>query len=637
MSNLIKILPDHIANQIAAGEVVQRPASVVKELLENAIDAGAKNIKLIIKDAGKTLIQVIDDGKGMNETDARMCFERHATSKIDITEDIFQIKTMGFRGEALASIAAVARVELKTKQAEQELGTSIIIESSHVAVQEPCQTTTGTSISVKNLFYNIPVRRNFLKADNIELRHVIDEFQQIALAHPELFFSLHHNAEKLFHLPASNLRQRVVAVFGQKYNEILIPIKEETDIIKVYGFVGKPEFVKKNRGEQFFFVNNRFIKNSYLNHAIMQAYADIIPEKTYPLYIIFFELDPSKIDINVHPTKQEIKFEDEKLVYNFLKVSVRHSLAQFSLYPAFEFDQEPSISIHLDNSLSVEYTQDSEIIESKISSTNEAGFFESKIGREKSNFNEDYKGKSNHEVNNRDSSNLKNWEKLYDGFKKSNENNDSDSIENDFFNFESKLINAESDLKDNNTASLLIQLPNGFILYALKSGIMIIDPSAAHQRILFEKYINSFNKKIVLPQQQLFPKTINLSSRDSNLLLEILPELNLLGIEIGDFGNNSFVVNALPMEMSDHNIQKIIEDILEQYQLGIGLKLDVYQNLARALSIQHSMKIGKKLNAMEMQKIIDDLFACEIPYSSPVGKKTIIKFDLQEIYQKFDS
>lgn len=637
MSNLIKILPDHIANQIAAGEVVQRPASVVKELLENAIDAGAKNIKLIIKDAGKTLIQVIDDGKGMNETDARMCFERHATSKIDITEDIFQIKTMGFRGEALASIAAVARVELKTKQAEQELGTSIIIESSHVSVQEPCQTTTGTSISVKNLFYNIPVRRNFLKADNIELRHVIDEFQQIALAHPELFFSLHHNAEKLFHLPASNLRQRVVAVFGQKYNEILIPIKEETDIIKVYGFVGKPEFVKKNRGEQFFFVNNRFIKNSYLNHAIMQAYADIIPEKTYPLYIIFFELDPSKIDINVHPTKQEIKFEDEKLVYNFLKVSVRHSLAQFSLYPAFEFDQEPSISIHLDNSLSVEYTQDSEIIESKISSSNDAGFFESKIGREKSNFNEDYKGKSNYEVNNRDSSNLKNWEKLYDGFKKSNENNDSDSIENDFFNFESKLSNAESDLKDNHTSSLLIQLPNGFILYALKSGIMIIDPSAAHQRILFEKYINSFNKKIILPQQQLFPKTINLSSRDSNLLLEILPELNLLGIEIGDFGNNSFVVNSLPMEMSDHNIQKVIEDILEQYQLGIGLKLDVYQNLARALSIQHSMKIGKKLNALEMQKIIDDLFACEIPYSSPVGKKTIIKFDLQEIYQKFDS
>jgi DNA mismatch repair protein MutL len=637
MSNLIKILPDHIANQIAAGEVVQRPASVVKELLENAIDAGAKSIKLIIKDAGKTLIQVIDDGKGMNETDARMCFERHATSKIDVTEDIFQIKTMGFRGEALASIAAVARVELKTKQANQELGTSIIIESSHVSVQEPCQTTIGTSISVKNLFYNIPVRRNFLKADNVELRHIIDEFQQIALAHPELFFSLHHNAEKLFHLPASNLRQRVVAVFGQKYNEILIPIKEDTDIIKVYGFVGKPEFVKKNRGEQFFFVNNRFIKNSYLNHAIMQAYTDIIPEKTYPLYIIFFELDPSKIDINVHPTKQEIKFEDEKLVYNFLKVSVRHALAQFSLYPAFEFDQEPSLSVHLDNSISIEYTQDSEIIESKISGSNDTAFFESKIGSVKSGSNTDFGGKIYREVDQRDSSNLKNWEKLYNGFKRTDDNDIVDSSENNFFEFESKLSNIDSVSEDNYTGSSLIQLPNGFILYAQKSGIMIIDPSAAHQRILYEKYLNSFNKKTLLPQQQLFPKTINLSSRDANLLLEILPELNLLGIEIGDFGNNTFVVNALPMEMSDENIQKIIEDLLEQYQLGIALKLDIYQNLARALSVQHSLKVGKKLSILEMQKIIDDLFATEVPYSSPVGKKTIVKFDLQEIYQKFES
>ncbi|MFT6320836.1 MAG: DNA mismatch repair protein MutL, partial [Granulosicoccus sp.] len=346
MADVIQLLPDSIANQIAAGEVIQRPASVVKELMENSIDAGSTQIKLIIKDAGKTLIQVIDNGCGMSETDARMSFERHATSKIREAKDLFAIKTMGFRGEAMASIAAIAQVEMKTRKHNEDVGVRLMMEGSEIKSQEPCQCNAGTSISIKNLFYNVPARRNFLKTTTVEMRHIIDEFQRVALANPDIFFSLHHNGTEVFHLPESNLRQRIVNIFGQHSNKKLVPVLEETEALSLEGFVGKPEFAKKTRGEQFFFVNRRFIKSGYLNHALMGAYEDVLAKDTYPLYVIFIEIDPARIDINVHPTKQEIKFDDERLVYNYLKVSVRHALGQYSITPTLDFDQEQILNNH---------------------------------------------------------------------------------------------------------------------------------------------------------------------------------------------------------------------------------------------------------------------------------------------------
>ena len=342
MADVIQLLPDSIANQIAAGEVIQRPASVVKELMENAIDAGSTSVKLVVKDAGKTLIQVIDNGSGMSETDARMCFERHATSKIRKANDLFSLVTKGFRGEAMASIAAIAQVEMRTRLEGQDLGTKIIIEGSEVKKQEACQSPQGSTISVKNLFYNVPARRKFLKSNPVEMRYIMDEFQRLAIAHSDIFFSLHHNNVELFHLPPGSLRQRVVGVLGTNTNKKLVPLKEDTEILNLSGFVGKPEFAKKTRGEQLFFVNNRFIKSSYLNHAVMTAYEELLPKDTFPLYVIFIEIDPTRIDINVHPTKQEIKFDDERLVYNYLKVAVRHSLGQYSIMPTLDFEQLPA-------------------------------------------------------------------------------------------------------------------------------------------------------------------------------------------------------------------------------------------------------------------------------------------------------
>ena len=342
MADVIQLLPESVANQIAAGEVVQRPASVVKELLENAVDAGAARIKLIVRDAGKTLIQVMDDGCGMSEMDARMSFERHATSKIRDAKDLFRINTMGFRGEALASIAAVAQVELRTRQAMDELGTRIVIEDSTVKIQEPCQCPAGTSLSVKNLFYNVPARRNFLKADPVEMRHIMDEFQRLAMAHPDLFFSLQHNDQELYHLPPGNLRQRVVKIFGEVVNKKLVPVQQETEILRISGFVGKPDYFKKARGEQMFFVNKRYIKSPYLHQAVVSAFEDLLPSDAFPLYVLFLEIDPARIDINVHPTKQEIKFDDEKLIFNYLKVTVKHALGSHNVTPSLDFEQEPA-------------------------------------------------------------------------------------------------------------------------------------------------------------------------------------------------------------------------------------------------------------------------------------------------------
>ncbi len=656
MADFIHLLPDLIANQIAAGEVVQRPSSVVKELLENAIDAGSTSIRLIIKGAGKTLIQVVDNGVGMSETDARMCFERHATSKIRHTEDLFSITTKGFRGEAMASIAAVAQVEMRTKRHEEELGVEIHLAGSKITEQAPCQAAGGTSISVKNLFYNVPARRKFLKSDTVELRHIVDEFQHVALAHPDIFFSFHHNGSKLYHLPPANLRQRIVGVLGSKINKNLIPIEEETDVLYITGYIGKPEAAKKTRGDQFFFVNNRFIKSAYLNHAILTAYEELLPEKNYPLYVIFFEMDPSKIDVNVHPTKQEIKFEDERLVYNYLRVTARHALAQNSITPSLDFEVESGISQHLDEAhfnpsvLNKPFGEESEgeTFGSKASSGNFSGKLSSS-NTDKSSYTPPQKTPL-------EESNLQNWEQLYasienEAFEKGKAleqeeeatlfSKPTNGNTNESQTFSSKASATTPTSKKSNisesptTTKHLYQLHARYIVSPIKSGFMLVDQHMAHQRILYERYLHQLDQKQANTQTLLFPQTVDLSVADAALLKNLLPQLQELGMDIREFGDNSFVVHGLPSELSQKNEQQIIIQLLEQFKQNVDLNIELYDNLARSLAQQAAMKTGKELSPLEMRQLINELFACHVPYVGPSGHKTFISMDLEELAKQF--
>lgn len=623
MADIIQLLPDAIANQIAAGEVIQRPASVVKELMENAIDAGSTSVKLIIKEAGKSLIQVIDNGCGMTETDARMSFERHATSKIREAEDLFAIRTMGFRGEALASIAAIAQVEMRTRRKADELGTRLTVEGSEVKVQEACQCSAGSNISVKNLFYNIPVRRNFLKTNTVEMRHILDEFQRIALANPDIFFSLHHNNSEILHLPPSKLRQRIIAIFGNQANKKLVPVREETDIVKLEGYVGKPEFAKKTRGEQLFFVNNRFIKSGYLNHAVLSAYEDLLPTDTYPLYIIFIDIDPEHIDINVHPTKQEIKFDDEKLVYNYLKVAVRHALGQYSIMPTLDFDQDPSFSSNPGASPRVAPSA------SPATSTSS--------GQGGGSFNMP-------KPSNLQDSNLKRWKDLYDGL---DDYTGSTAGGNQGGNegpvtIESQWTDDGNTLDDNNgsfskTQKEPYQIHASYIVSHIKSGFVLIDQQAAHERILYEKYLEALESQSATTQKQLFPRTVNLSPADATLLRDILPQINLLGFDIQEFGINTFVINGVPAESAGKQDEEVVlEMLLEQYKMNVDLKLDIRENLARSLAKSAAIKRGQNLSIPEMQSLIDQLFACTVPFKSPTGKNCVLTFELEELVKRFE-
>ncbi|MEM7102148.1 MAG: DNA mismatch repair endonuclease MutL [Bacteroidota bacterium] len=622
MSDIIQLLPDAIANQIAAGEVIQRPASVVKELMENAIDAGATRVQLVIREAGKALIQVVDNGCGMSETDARLCFERHATSKIRKADDLFAIKTMGFRGEALASIAAIAQVEMRTRRKEDELGTRIVIEASDVKKQEPCQCAPGTTISVKNLFYNVPARRNFLKSNSREMRHIIDEFQRIALANKKIFFSLHHNDSEMFHLDPSKLRQRIVGVFGNKYNKKLVPIGEETDVLKLSGYVGKPEFAKKTRGEQLFFVNGRFIKSPYLNHAVMSAYEDILKKDTFPLYVIFIEIDPSRIDINVHPTKQEIKFEDERLVYNYLKVTVRHALGQYSITPTLDFEQEVSITKNLNKGMS--------------GGSNKLVSSDMQVNKVTipSKFNED---------DERISSNNKNWQDLYEGIEAfDNELEATDQpeeVENAAVTIDSEWP-TDSKL-DDNKGSFSKQQPkpyqvhNRYIVSHIKSGFMLIDQQAAHERIKYERFLKALESGKIATQQQLFPKTIKVSVANAEIINSILPQINQLGFDLKDFGKDTFVIHGIPADVKSGKEEAVIESLVEQYRKNVDLNLDLRDNLARALAKSTSIKRGQELAEAEMRELIDQLFACEVPYKSPYGRACFITYDLDDLNKRF--
>ena len=587
MADIIQLLPDAIANQIAAGEVIQRPASVVKELLENSIDAGSDQIKLILKDAGKMLIQVIDNGKGMSETDARMSFERHATSKIRKADDLFVINTKGFRGEALASIAAIAQVELKTKQEEDELGVRIVIEGSTIKKQELCQHPKGTSIAVKNLFYNVPARRKFLKTNAVELKHILDEFQRLALAHHDIFFSLFHNDNEVYHLPKEKLRQRIVNIFGKNTNEKLVPVDEETDIIKIGGYVGKPEYHKKTRGEQLLFVNNRFIKSPYLNHAIMAAYEDLLPKGTYPFYAIFIEMNPDKIDVNVHPTKQEIKFEEERLVYNYVRVAVRHALGQYTMTPTLDFESSPAFS-------------------NPGKSTGDHSFFS--------------------KMNAQEEANLANWKKLFDSVEEIEEEGN--------INLESRLIEDDEET----IVKQPQQLHSSYILSQIKSGLLIIDQQAAHERILFEKHIKMLGEQKAITQKALFPVTIELSNADSIIFQSMLKSVNHLGFDVQEFGNDSFIIHGKPAHIDpDANEELLIKQLLDQYKMNLDLKLEATENIAQAFAVSASVKRGKLLNEAEMLDLINELFACEVPYKSPAGRKCFITIDLDELTKRFST
>ena len=595
MPDIIQLLPDHVANQIAAGEVVQRPASVVKELMENSIDADADNITLLIKDAGKTLIQVIDNGKGMSETDARLSFERHSTSKIQQAKDLFAIQTKGFRGEALASIAAIAHVEMKTKLPEETLGTHLKIEGSNVVSQELVACEPGTSIAVKNLFFNIPARRNFLKSAAVETRHIINEFQRIALAHPEINFSLYHNDNQIYRLDAQGLRKRIVAIFGKKIDESLVPINEATETLKITGYVGKPSVAKKKRGEQFFFVNKRFIKNAYLNHAVLNAFEELLNKGYHPSYFLYLEVPPETIDINIHPTKTEIKFEDEHTLYAILRASVKHSLGQYNVAPILDFDRDASMDIPYE-------------------------YKDRKAPKPGIKVNPDFNPFKHEKKESQSDSNQ--WESLYTGI-----NLENIEVETD----------AESDLFTTEKSSAkTYQVHGKYIVSSIKSGIVYIHQNLAHQRILYEEFLENITVREAASQQMLFPLEIRFSKADVLAIKEIQNDLESIGFMFGQFSEGSIVVKGIPITITESQIQPIVEQLLEDVQTELPensfSQVDI---MAKSLAKSLAIKTGEKLDHKEQEEIVNKLFECKQPDVSPFGKTTFVTVNIKDIDKEF--
>ena len=621
MTDIIQLLSDNIANQIAAGEVIQRPASAVKELLENAVDAGATEIRLIINDAGKSLIQVIDNGKGMSETDARMCFERHATSKIKNIDDLFRIRTMGFRGEALASIAAVAQVELKTRRQEDETGTYIEIENSMVVVQEPVAWNKGTSIAMKNLFFNVPARRNFLKTNASEMRHIVDEFIRVALAFPEILFSLNANNQQLFHLEKGSLKQRIVQILGNNYNAKLVTVQEQTDYMNIYGFVGKPETAKKTRGDQYFFVNNRFIRSPYLSHAVMSAYQQMISAESFPLYILFIDLDPSQVDINVHPTKQEIKFEDERIIYAFIQSAVKHALAQYSITPTLEFDLDPAI-------------QSLDAVTQPFTADKQARAATSDLYK---NFSQKNQA---HAIDPGNKSELKHWNETQE--------------ESRFVSLIDQLKSEErSAVEPVTNASLTSLLPNRielrvleqvmpyqvmqtYIVCATTRGFILVNQQTAHERVLYDRYTASGSGNAIASQRSLFPVTLQLSAQDNVLLQELIPDFNQLGYLIEPFGKDTYVIQGTPADLEPGNEKAAIENVIEQFKnFSSDIRFSKREKLIRTLACHHAIKPGKSLNPQEMATLISQLFNTVQPNTNASGLPTYIEFKKDYLEQLF--
>ncbi|UZR93077.1 DNA mismatch repair endonuclease MutL [Chondrinema litorale] len=630
MRDVIHLLPESLANQIAAGEVVQRPSSVVKELLENSIDAGSSQITLIIKNAGKSLIQVVDDGKGMSETDARMCFERHATSKIADTEDLFKILTFGFRGEALASIAAVAQVELKTCQESDETGVLIEIEGSEIKRQEPVMSQTGTTVSVKNLFFNVPARRNFLKSNPVEMRHIIEEFQRVALSNPEINMSLYQDDLETLNLKSGKLAKRIVSIFGKQYQDQLIPCREEVQHVLIEGYIGKPESAKKTRGEQFFFVNGRYVKHPYLHHAIMNAYEELLPEGTFPFYALKIDLDPVHVDINVHPTKTEVKFDDERTIYAVVSATIKQALASNGITPSIDFD------------LDVNYATQraASTLPSSANNSNISSGSNNKFTVPTGTFN-------NNQV--------KNWQKLYPDPDKTRK------WENEFMELKSRSdvpeksgkpleitfssaaneINeqAEQEEKLNEHQARVqktLQIKYKYIVAQVKSGLMVINQQAAHERILYDQFINRLESGKGISQKLVFPQTIELPPADCATLIGVLPELHQIGFELEPFGQQAFILRGIPAEIKESAADSIIESFLEQIKMNqTSLEDEKKSKMAKIMAKKASLKEGDRLHSDERQALIEQLFASSNPNYSPDGKKIIAMLGSERLDELF--
>jgi len=593
MGDLIRLLPDSVANQIAAGEVVQRPASAAKELLENTVDAGASEIKLIVKEAGKSLLQVIDNGCGMSERDARMCFERHATSKIQTANDLLAIRTLGFRGEALASIASIAQVELKTKRTEDEIGSCIEIEGSELKSQSPVNCPNGTSIAVKNLFFNVPARRNFLKSNTLELKYLIEEFFRVALVNPGLAFTFYNQDKILFQVPASNLKQRIVNLFGLPFNQRLIPVEQQTDLVNITGYIGKPEYAKKTRGEQYFFTNGRFMKSPYLHHAIENAFKELIPSDSFPSYFIYLEVDPKSIDVNIHPTKTEINFLEIKSIYAIVHAAVKQSIGKFNLSPTLDFETEPSMMIPLPG-------KNQAIIPPSITINPDYNPFEKKL-----------------DPQSRIPFHLK-------------------SAVHSLTEEETESLDSLWKKDEIPEPARVIQVRNSLLLTFTQSGVFIIDQQNAHERIIYERLMNQAEHSPGGSQQQLLPQTITLTHEDAQLFMEWKDLFEEIGFDIRNFGNNSFLLHAVPADCRHQQGADLIESVLESLKTSSrNVKTSDKQNLIRAVSRKLSVKNGKKLHQQEMDMLVEQLFACKVPDISPDGKPTMIKIPFEEMTKKF--
>ena len=611
MSDIIQLLPDSVANQIAAGEVVQRPASVVKELVENSIDSGSSIIKVIIRDAGKNLVQIIDNGSGMSETDARLAFERHATSKIKNAGDLFEIRTMGFRGEALASVAAISEVEMQTRRPGDEIGTLVEIKGSKFIRQEPVACKTGCNLSIKNLFFNVPARRKFLKTNSTELKHIIHEIQRIALAHPQTEFSLQHDGTEILNLPVANHRQRVIHVFGKNINHQLVEINTQTSLVNIGGFIAKPEYAKRSPGEQFFFINRRFMRHPYFHKAVTQAFDKILPPDTIPSYFIYFEADPQSVDVNIHPTKTEIKFENEKAIWQILMASIREALGKFNIVPSIDFNTDGMIDLHVTN-------KGREPVSPEIPvNTSFNPFYQEPVkfnpGREK-----DMRGK------------FGNWEEVYKRF---NAEPEHQAMFPEGYGLQNKETPEDDDMVNQ---PALLQIKNKYILSPVKSGLMIIDQKRAHERILYEKFLKTIKSGTIIAQQQLYPVSIELSPSDYILIKELSPSLADFGFDIREFGPNSVLISGCPNDTRHADPAVIIESLIGEYKsTGTVSSESPREKIARNLSRSSAIYYGKTLSREEMQEIVDKLFACEMPNYSPDGKAIIAIIGNEEIEKKF--
>lgn len=615
MSDIIQLLPDSVANQIAAGEVIQRPASVVKELVENAVDAGAKTINVLIVDAGRTSIQVIDDGKGMSETDARLSFERHATSKIRKADDLFALTTMGFRGEALASIAAVAQIELKTRQEKDDIGTSLSIAGSKFIGQEPCVCPIGSNFKVENLFFNVPARRKFLKSNTTELNNIISAFERIVLVYPNITFTLHSNGVEIFSLKACSLRQRIVEVFGKRLNQNLLPVEVETTLCRIYGFVGKPESAKKKGALQYFFVNDRYMKHPYFNKAVANAFERLVPFGEQVPYFLYFEVSAENIDVNIHPTKTEIKFENEQAIWQILMAAVKEALGRFNDIPAIDFDTEGKPDIPVFNP-------------------------SANVSAPTINFNPSYNPFKETKSSKSSAASQTQWEELYKGlnedFSTDTENVLSAPNQSDEQTiFTSNETGKASVAEERSPAHY--QYKGCYIMTAVKSGLMIIDQHRAHVRILYEQYLKQLKEHTAHTQKMLFPEMVNLPKSNEAALQKVLSEMQTMGFELSNMGGGSYAVNGIPAGIEGLNISALVGDMVAStLEDGSSVNEEIDKALALSLARNAAIPHGQVLGNEEMENLVNELFACNNVNYTPTGKTilTILKqLDIEKMLE----